>query len=145
MEVGTTRWGKPPRPERQTVRPALASPAYLAAREPISLSSCSMSEPEDAGHTTRPDVWSPYMESRTPPEAEYTPASTHGNPAGLHGRKYAPPPPYATGAIPYSHASRVSELERLRDELYVERTRLNDLLERTEMTLADVRRARYPP
>lgn len=58
---------------------------------------------------------------------------------------YEPLPP-AHASLSYHRASyspRVLELERLRDELYVERSRLHELLERTERTLTDLRRPRY--
>lgn len=43
--------------------------------------------------------------------------------------------------VPYG--SRILELERLRDELYMERSHLDELLDRTEQTLMELRHARY--
>ena len=42
-----------------------------------------------------------------------------------------------------SYGSRLLELERLRDELYMERSHLDELLDRTEQTLVELRHARY--
>ncbi|SHO77122.1 Similar to S.cerevisiae protein GZF3 (GATA zinc finger protein) [Malassezia sympodialis ATCC 42132] len=42
-----------------------------------------------------------------------------------------------------TYSPRLLELERLRDELYVERSRLNELLERTERALSDSCRPHY--
>ncbi|WFD30856.1 GATA type transcriptional activator of nitrogen-regulated proteins [Malassezia sp. CBS 17886] len=52
----------------------------------------------------------------------------HGGPAQPHAAGYM-------GTVP------ISDVERLRDELYLERSRLDKLLDRTEMTLAELRRA----
>lgn len=53
---------------------------------------------------------------------------------GFQAVGYAPRAPYA---------SRMLELERLRDELYVERSHLDELLDRTEQTLMELRHTRY--
>lgn len=53
------------------------------------------------------------------------------------------PPAHAPLSYHASYSTRALELERLRDELYVERSRLNELLERTERTLSDLWRSRY--
>ena len=147
MEVGTTRWGKPPIQARHGVRPPPVSSAY-AANTP----SYALGEKDDGVLVARaperatayPTAAPVHAERRAPAEAEYAPAMAHAPAMGMHGRMY-PAGAYAGGSIPYSHSVRVSDLERLRDELYLERGRLDDLLERAELTLADARRARYPP
>ncbi|WFD18958.1 GATA type transcriptional activator of nitrogen-regulated proteins [Malassezia caprae] len=69
-------------------------------------------------------------------------ASPHLKPEDGTPVPHEPLPP-APLAYRTSYSPRVLELERLRDELYVERSRLNELLERTERTLSDLRRPRY--
>ena len=51
--------------------------------------------------------------------------------------------PYTSSTAAPCTAARMHELERLRDELYLERNRLDDLLERTERALTEYRHARY--
>ncbi|WFD47566.1 GATA type transcriptional activator of nitrogen-regulated proteins [Malassezia furfur] len=159
MEVGTTRWGKPPVQARHGVRvpPASApsvSSAYGAPRSaPNSAAAYALDEAEEAAllqqraaeHSPAFAGQSPvHADRRLASEAEYAASMAHSNAMGMHTRMYPASGAYAAGAIPYSHAMRLSELERLRDELYLERSRLNDVLERTEMALADARRMRYP-
>ncbi|KAI3620261.1 hypothetical protein CBS9595_002228 [Malassezia furfur] len=159
MEVGTTRWGKPPVQARHGVRapPPSAPPAssaFGASRgAPNSAAAYALDEAEEAAllqqraaeHSPAFAGQSPvHADRRLASEAEYAASIAHSNAMGMHARMYPPSGAYAAGAIPYSHAVRLSELERLRDELYLERSRLNDVLERTEMALADARRMRYP-
>lgn len=76
-----------------------------------------------AAAAAQPDVFAP---PRAPPprrRATYQPSLS-----------YAGCPPYG---------SRVLMLERLRDELLMERERLNELLDRTEHTLLELRHPRY--
>ncbi|WFC95250.1 GATA type transcriptional activator of nitrogen-regulated proteins [Malassezia brasiliensis] len=161
MEVGTTRWGKPPVQARHGVRappaptpaPAVSS-AYAASRSaPNGAAPYALDDAEEAARLQqRTAERSPAFAGQSPvhadrrlaSEAEYAASMAHSNAMGMHPRMYPPSSAYAAGAIPYSHAVRLSELERLRDELYLERSRLNDVLERTEMALADARRMRYP-
>lgn len=160
MEVGTTRWGKPPRPEPPSVRPMSASPAFTARMDTPNTPPFAMnSEMDDSAHGKHGDTWSyscaagPSMhaERRTPPDADYASAMAHdarmsGHASmGMHGRMHPVSSSYAPGAIPYGNPVRLSELERLRDDLYMARSRIDELLERAGLALGDVRRARYPP
>lgn len=63
------------------------------------------------------------------------------------GASHAPHDPLPAALAPLTYRApynpRVLELERLRDELYMERSRLDELLQRTERTLTDLRHSRY--
>lgn len=68
---------------------------------------------------------------------------------GMHDA-VAPGVALSSRAVPWAYArpgaplsSHIHEVERLRDELYLERARLDALLERTELALSEFRRARY--
>lgn len=115
MEVGATRWGKPPAPDG-AVRPTTS--VHDGAHTPPH-------ERNDAAHR---DSWSP----------AYAPAG-----AAMPGRLQ--PAHYAANGAPYTAPARLAELERLRDDLYRGRSHLDELLERTERTLAEVRRSCYEP
>ena len=87
----------------------------------------------------------PRAPSMSPPRSsdeavEWPYAPSHEVPLSTHSARPFPPMTYAPRV---SFGSRFKELERLRDELYMERTRINELLEHTEQTLLEWRHSRF--
>lgn len=97
----------------------------------------------EVGSSRLPQAGSSSPHRETDESGEWSYASQHDYASHVTGGRlsrgfqtmvYAPRVPYG---------SRLLELERLRDELYMERNHLDELLDRTEQTLVELRHARY--
>ncbi|WFC99255.1 GATA type transcriptional activator of nitrogen-regulated proteins [Malassezia yamatoensis] len=162
MEVGTTRWGKPPiqahHGMRAPVQPTTSSTSSYSGQHRVQNNTYySADEKEDRQpsqtHSDSPVYGKQNLnlqtDRRSNTEADYGSGMTSinagaMNPMGIPSRFYTQSGAYSQAPSSYKPSVRLSDLERLRDELYLERNRLDELLERTEMTLADARGLRYP-
>ncbi|WFD43344.1 GATA type transcriptional activator of nitrogen-regulated proteins [Malassezia psittaci] len=162
MEVGTTRWGKPPiqahHGMRTPVQPSASSTSPYSSHHRVQSNTYySADEKEDIPpsqtHSDSPvyGTQNPNLptDRRSNTEADYGSGMTSisagaMNPMSIPSRFYPQSGAYSQASSSYGPSVRLSDLERLRDELYMERNRLDELLERTEMTLVDARGLRYP-